>query len=254
MIAPHREAHWVRERWEKIVRVLVLALAMSSLRLQDGMALERQQYDQALQRFQQLFHPLAQSEGRTLLVDTAWLFPTIVWSYALRSQEHSIIGIYGGLAQHHLLNEGVLILALCHELGHFYAGPPFMEHRFVFDDLSTHYSTEGQADYFATAFCMKTYYQHFPPLGEVTTEVIGAAITLEAIYAQAEQAEAAAPPPPERQEYPPLPCRLKTWVAGALCSRPVQEVNTAGVANSYCYAPERGLAPPAGLPLSALPC
>lgn len=58
-----------------------------------------------------------------------------------------------GMINHRMMNQDSVNLVICHELGHFLAGSP-KKNRGRSQKKSWS-SAEGQADYFATAYCMK---------------------------------------------------------------------------------------------------
>lgn len=61
------------------------------------------------------------------------------------------INIYGGLLSHHLMTNDALVLIMCHELAHHIGGAPKKELLYA--------SSEAQADYWATAVCLKKYFR-----------------------------------------------------------------------------------------------
>jgi hypothetical protein len=60
------------------------------------------------------------------------------------------ISVWGGMLSHPKMNAHVLLLLLCHELGHDLGGPPLKSR-------NGWSSTEGQADYFSTLSCLKNF-------------------------------------------------------------------------------------------------
>ena len=62
-----------------------------------------------------------------------------------RDGKLAVISVTGGLARHPAITDGAFAPIVCHEVGHFLAGPPAV----------SGYSTEGQSDYYAAAACMK---------------------------------------------------------------------------------------------------
>ncbi len=150
------------------------------------------------------------------------------------------IELKGGLARHPLLSRDAFALVVCHEVGHHVGGAPY----------AAELSSEGQADYFATASCMKRYLRktRYPPsywreqlppeLGRacavsfpvtadqaICRRSILAAFTLSRWIADTNGVKA---PALTRQDatvraatlahgYPGAQCRLDTLVAGALC-------------------------------------
>lgn len=74
------------------------------------------------------------------------------------------INIYGGMIQHPLMNQASLGLIMCHEVGHFFGGKPYVQGRKISPILTgtapKQMSAEGQADFFATAECGKNLFNN----------------------------------------------------------------------------------------------
>ena len=64
------------------------------------------------------------------------------------------IYISGSWARHEFSNPDVIALVACHEIGHYLGGYP---KRYISKDVF--FTIEAQADYFATARCLKKYFQ-----------------------------------------------------------------------------------------------
>ena len=245
------------------MRVFILALVMS---VQGLTAVPKQRFDLVLQRLEEMFSPLFQERKRKLVFIAHWDID-VVNAYATQVEDSDVILILGGLAQHPLASEGSLILALCHELGHFLGGPPYHSD----PDLSS-LSVEGQADYFASAFCMKAYYHHYPPPEQVLFPSSREAkelcrqklpspdnaddqkkeeqICLHTLQAALSGLQSLYPPngaqyalstPFQHQGseitkegYTSPQCRLDTFVAGALCNRSVEHISFSTIEDSYC--------------------
>lgn len=75
-------------------------------------------------------------------------------------KKHGVITITQTLLDLELLSEGALLVILCHELGHFYGGAPFVTVKssgntiFTFSNPFELMSVEGQADFYATNICL----------------------------------------------------------------------------------------------------
>ncbi len=67
------------------------------------------------------------------------------------------VEIYGGLARHPNITPEGLMVAICHEIGHHLGGYP------RYQNNENDMSTEGQADYFATAKCSRLIYEALSP-------------------------------------------------------------------------------------------
>ena len=113
--------------------IIVLSLVIPSFSYggqEQPTGLNRKQFETILQQFQEIFSPLSQEMGKELLIISYW---DIGWELALpihREEENmNSLMIFGGLARHPLMNEEAFILALCHEMGHFFGGAPYYEKR-----------------------------------------------------------------------------------------------------------------------------
>lgn len=142
---------------------------------------------------------------------------------------HNIF-FFGGLARMSEMTVEGAALILCHELGHGVAGPPLKE--------NSESAVEGQADYFATRFCLPKVLNKssitFPipqdPLGVCSTELcqriyIGIRSEMAVLHFHQPHSIAAFEKIDETVTehvnrdayfYPSNQCRLDTLVAGAL--------------------------------------
>lgn len=66
------------------------------------------------------------------------------------------INFWGGYARLPDMTKRSFILTACHEVGHILGSAPFH-----LTETLKNMSAEGQADFFAAAFCMKRYYLHY---------------------------------------------------------------------------------------------
>lgn len=118
-----------------------------------------------------------------------------------------VITVLGGLLNHPRMNQNVLSLLLCHELGHYLGGPPLKSR-------NGWSSTEGQADYYSGLKCAREFLSS-------EEEFLKSALTLTSIYA-----EVTREPWPQLDQcdtsvvqrtfygYPKVQCRLDTIIAG----------------------------------------
>lgn len=118
-----------------------------------------------------------------------------------------VIQIMGGMLRHEKMTPDVLMLLLCHEMGHFLGGPPLKSRK-------GWSSTEGQSDYFSGLKCTRS-------LGFDEATFIDAALALTSIYAEVGRE---APPRLDQCDdrtvdrtnygYPSVQCRLDTLMSG----------------------------------------
>ena len=97
-----------------------------------------------------------------------------------------------GVLNHNLMNKNVLMLLICHELGHFYGHSP--KQKRGRSNKESWSSAEGQADFYATAVCMKKFkndsanknIQLNPEICQTTTcqSTLNASLTLTQIFAE----------------------------------------------------------------------
>ncbi len=99
--------------------------------------------------FEKMFAPQLADLGQELdveLDDTATEFNAFAWTEGQRS----VIRLNSkAIAFQPMVNKDVVALLLCHELGHHLGGAPLKS--------DSQMSVEGQADYFATAKCMRQF-------------------------------------------------------------------------------------------------
>jgi hypothetical protein len=103
--------------------------------------------------FQDVYAPIFAKNQKKLKINFLWNESKLN-AYATRDDYNNpIINITAGLANHDLITKDSLSLIICHELGHFLGGAPKkIRGRSTKRSWS---SAEGQADYYATAYCMK---------------------------------------------------------------------------------------------------
>lgn len=118
-----------------------------------------------------------------------------------------VVSVWGGMLGHPLMTPDTFTLLLCHELGHLLGGPPLKSR-------NGWSSTEGQADYYSTSFCARTF-----DLDEAS--FMDAALNLTKIYAQVtREAEPKLDSCDDSKVtrtnygYPQVQCRLDTLMAG----------------------------------------
>lgn len=90
-----------------------------------------------------VYKPLAKTHGANLTVNARWNDSTVNAS-AQQTGKSWIVNMYGGLARRPEVTADGYVMVICHELGHHFAGFPF---------VSAWAANEGQSDYFATQAC-----------------------------------------------------------------------------------------------------
>lgn len=121
-----------------------------------------------IQHAQNLYDPLALEVFQRPLSIAIIPGPSIAAS-AAHEQDKLVIAIQNRLFTSPRLTPDSLRILLCHELGHFFAGaprtspPPYWD-RFLAFDGDTYYSSEGQADYYATAVCFRRLIEYNHPM------------------------------------------------------------------------------------------
>lgn len=99
-------------------------------------------------------------KGKKLKISFDWNDSNIN-AYATRDEhDNPVINITGGMAGHPNLSVDGLALVICHELGHFLGGAPKKNRGRT--TLKSWSSAEGQADYYATSYCIKKLFETFP--------------------------------------------------------------------------------------------
>lgn len=115
--------------------------------------LSEAKFNRILKSFQEKWTPFVrEKKGKKFIVEGIWDSPRVN-AHATRDDDNNpVIVINGGIARYEDMDEDGLSLILCHELGHHFGGAPkSLRGR---SDKRSWSSAEGQADYFATSFCM----------------------------------------------------------------------------------------------------
>lgn len=112
------------------------------------------QFNQVMDRMQQIYGPDVQRLGATLQINRLWNDGTVNAS-ATRSGSTWVLNMYGGLARHSATTFEGMALVACHEMGHHLGGAPKISGWFGWNDWA---SNEGEADYFATLKCLRRFF------------------------------------------------------------------------------------------------
>lgn len=109
---------------------------------------------EVIDEFRQTYRPLFLEQGLDFQITGEWEDERTNAQATRDSEGNPVVRVYGGLARHPLVTPDALRLLVCHEIGHFLGGAPkSFRGR---SELRSWSSAEGQADYFATAKCLKT--------------------------------------------------------------------------------------------------
>ena len=109
-----------------------------------------------LDQLEALYSPDFAEKGTMLKITGDWTNNDYKADYNFTKENTYTVSISGGLAQHRLSNADTMALIICHEIGHYLGGYPKRHISISKDFLAT---IEGQADYFATAKCLKKYFR-----------------------------------------------------------------------------------------------
>lgn len=110
-------------------------------------------YEFLRQRTLEVFSPLVAERGYTLHASDRWGSLSDL-AGAERAYKNWSIWVPGGLAKHEAIDFHGLATFFCHEMGHHLGGVPYKSKFYA----STWASSEGQADYFASAKCFSVLF------------------------------------------------------------------------------------------------
>ncbi|MAE57772.1 MAG: hypothetical protein CME69_02765 [Halobacteriovorax sp.] len=109
--------------------------------------ISKSKFKRIAKTFEKEFMDFSNEKNEDLLVYADWNDPSADMALARRWETAQIL-IFRGLAHRREIDPDALMLILCHELGHLYGGYPLKRE-------SDEIAAEGQADYFATKYCIK---------------------------------------------------------------------------------------------------
>lgn len=154
-----------------------------------GGGLTREQFDSVINRVQNVYAPIIQKMGATLIVQRLWsdtdyakdFDGTVMTSggkpmsgatlnaFATRSDDHKKFAVYmfGGLARHPSVTEDGFAMVICHEIGHHLGGFP---RKINTTGKMSWAANEGQADYFATMKCMRKVFENDTSMPEMPSD------------------------------------------------------------------------------------
>ncbi|MGE0172705.1 MAG: hypothetical protein AB7T49_07970 [Oligoflexales bacterium] len=118
-----------------------------------GLEIEEATFNKIIDTVTAPFEGLASSHGAQLVVEKLWDDPTV---NAQATQDESIwtVRFFGGLARRPEITKDGFALIVCHELGHHFGGYPF-----IFEWGPWPLSVEGNADYYATHYCLRSLWE-----------------------------------------------------------------------------------------------
>jgi len=110
----------------------------------------------------------ATQRNERLIIHKRWTDKTVNANVS-RSAKYGgavTINMFGGLARRQEMTPAGFAIVLCHELGHAYAGKPFVH-------VPTELSAEGMADWYSTRHCLKRVWERVPRLQEMSQSYEG---------------------------------------------------------------------------------
>lgn len=113
----------------------------------------KKEFYQVVQRVQKAYGPYFEWVGKRLKIQASWNDPELN-AYATQVGNISSVYLSGGYARIPYMSRDAYYTVICHELGHHLGGYPHYEDSWA--------STEGQADYYSTAKCMKVILKFDP--------------------------------------------------------------------------------------------
>lgn len=110
--------------------------------------IDQAQFNMAIALIERVYTPIVRKAGGNLRIHKLWSNPTVnATAYRTGSTWH--VDAFGGLARFPGMTYGAFLVVMCHEVGHHIGGSP------RYDRDTDWASVEGQADYFATRYCMR---------------------------------------------------------------------------------------------------
>ncbi len=97
---------------------------------------------------------ILEKSGLKFILNANWKDETVN-AFATREVDSWSVHVAGGIARGKGMTKDSLALVICHEIGHHLGGAP---RTFLYEGWP---AAEGQADYWATSKCLKSYYQEF---------------------------------------------------------------------------------------------
>ena len=128
MVAPPNDFH----RYDRVNRIANIT---------------EQRFNEIIDQAMGYWYPIAEKKGVTLTVEKKWSDPTVN-AFASQSGKNWKVAMFGGLARRPEVTEDGFALVVCHELGHHFGG-------YSFYGKADWASAEGESDFFGTNACAK---------------------------------------------------------------------------------------------------
>lgn len=225
---------------------------------------KRSDFNLIADRIKEIYEPIIRTKGGNLVINSYW-DSNATKAYTRRVEDNWELHLFGGLARYKTMTKTAYALVLCHELGHQLGGLP---KKTTWLHKKTWTAAEGQADYYATAKCMKRYLLQDDNIKEVESmniypEVVTqcqnsyiddneiaicirsamAGETLVRIFAELNNdkkpsiltSSSKVVKETNFLGYPSYQCRVDTFFQGALCNIPFSiEPNESDINEGYC--------------------
>ena len=134
-----------------------MSLPPNNLHLQDRLNraanITEQRFNEIIDQAMTPWYSIAKAKGVTLVVEKKWTDPTVN-AFASQSGNTWTVAMFGGLARRPEVTEDGFALVVCHELGHHFGGYAFKGDRWA--------ASEGESDFFATNACAKVIWGTTP--------------------------------------------------------------------------------------------
>jgi hypothetical protein len=221
--------------------------------------ISEQDFHDRIQAVNDIYQPIFKDLGINFWFERQWQSKTVnlyadIWENQWNKNWKIIV--HGGFARRVQLTKDGFTLALCHEIGHLLGGFPKQDY--------VKYSTEGQADYYATHVCARKVFGKMvkkSPLLKLGVTVplcdksfdtkVEQDICYLTIFAAKSLAETISVIGGERrspeldskdnfeikltyQLHTPSQCRLDTYIAGLLCEKPWNDKVIPDKKNATC--------------------
>lgn len=132
----------------------------SYIRIKGGSLVTETVFNEVIEHLSEIYVPVIQKLGAKLEIVGDWEDATVN-AVATRDQSTWKVNVAGGIARAPKMTKNALVHIICHEIGHQIGGAPRMA---LYGGWP---SSEGQADYWSGAKCLKRYYQKFRHEGEI---------------------------------------------------------------------------------------